>query len=899
MMAQPPFDLDKAIASWRHVVARRQVFSVEDIDELERHLRDHTAHLASLGRDSKSAFEEALRSLGNVEDGETEYRKVRWGKLRRHHRIASDLIYRSTMLENYLKIAWRNVAREKGYAAINVVGLAVGIALCTLIFLFVRDELTFDRFHAQGERIFRVEEITINADGSREGGGPSGPIVVGPAMQADIPGIQQYIRFLFQDHYARVDSAALESIEERVAYADAPMLETFTFPLRKGNPETALDGVDHAVLTESVARRHFGDENPIGRTFQIRLDQTYEDFVVTAVAADPPGNSTIQFGVLLPFERLFSSNPSFRDNRDSWHFYWPETYVALAAGRTERDVEALLPEFHRTYHEDDIARQREDGTYDSSKVPTYDLKPIRDIHLTGDSDPVWSYILSGIAAAVLLIACINFTTLSMGRSARRAREVGVRKVVGAGRRQLMAQFWGEAFLLSASAALLGVLLAAAFLPVFNDLTGKGVELVDVVGWTTILFLIGLIAVTGLIAGGYPAFILSAFQPVETLRNQLRFGRSSGFMRTLVVLQFALTVFLITSTLIMARQLAYTRSMDLGFDKDQVVLIPTRGLDAALIAEHFRSELESRPQVVGVTASGNMLGRTGTMGTSFRIDGKAHTLSVFRVDEEYVDFLGLELLAGRNFSPTADDSGRAVIVNEAFVRDFGLEDPIGKPIPRPPGDAPGADPVIVGVVKDYHFQSLYKEVGSVLLTRDPGWQFENVLVRIRPEGIPQTVDLLRNSWQGTAPDLPFTYQFLDDQMQSQYANDRRWSQIVRYAALFAVLIACLGLLGQAALSVTRRTKEIGIRKVLGATLHDIVLLISREFAVLVTIGIVVAAPTAYLAMQRWLEDFAYRIPLSGWMFLAAGCAALLIALMTVGYHAVKSALTDPVKSLRYE
>jgi putative ABC transport system permease protein len=471
--------------------------------------------------------------------------------------------------------------------------------------------------------------------------------------------------------------------------------------------------------------------------------------------------------------------------------------------------------------------------------------------------------------------------------------------VGAERKQIIAQFWGEAFLLSGVALFVGLLLALIFLPVFNNLIDKTLGFGITDGWTLGAVQVGLVIITGLIAGSYPALVLSGFQPIETLKNRLRVGKTSSFTKSLVILQFAFTVFLITSTLIMTRQLAYTRSMDLGFDKEQVVVIPTSGLDAGRIAERFRTELGRQPSIVGVTASGNTLGQTGTMGTGFVLDGKQHRISVFRVDTNYLDFLGLELVAGRNFDPNlATDSMRSVIVNEGLVRDFGFENPLGQTIPEP-WLSPAEQPVIIGVVKDYHFQSLYEDMGSVMLTLDPGWAYENLLVRIRPENIPQTLDLLKKTWQNAAPDLPFTYQFLDDQMQAQYADDQRWSQIIQYATIFAVLIACLGLLGLAALSVTRRTKEIGIRKVLGATMSHIVMLISKEFAPLVVLGVVLASPIAYLAMQHWLQDFAYRVPLSWWVFLVAGLAALGIALATVAYQSIKAALADPVKSLRYE
>jgi putative ABC transport system permease protein len=500
---------------------------------------------------------------------------------------------------------------------------------------------------------------------------------------------------------------------------------------------------------------------------------------------------------------------------------------------------------------------------------------------------------------VLLIACINFMTLAIGHSARRAREVGIRKVVGARRRQLAAQFWGEALVLSGVALVLGLVLAAGFLPVFNDLTGKTLRLGAAADGAAGALLVGLVLFTGLVAGSYPALVLSGFRPIETLTNRFRLSGSNVFTKALVVLQFALSVFLITSTVVMKRQLDYTRAKELGFDKEHVVVIPTGGLDGSVVAPRFRAALEREPHVVGVTATGYELGRTGSMGYGFEHEGRHYVVNVLRVETNYLDFLGLDLVAGRNFDPKlATDSTQAIIVNEALVRAFALDDPLGKPIPSLPGD-PQKAPLIVGVVEDHHFQALYQEVAPMMLTLDPEWASSYLLVRIRPDDMPRTLDLLKTTWQAVAPDLPFAYRFLDDTMQERYRDDERWSQIVRYAALFAVLIAALGLLGLAALTVTRRTKEIGIRKVLGARLSHIVLLIAREFALLVGAGVVLAAPVAYLVMRRWLEDFAYRIPLSGWLFVLAGLAALTVALGMVGYQAVRAAGADPVKSLRYE
>ncbi len=894
------FNLETALSTWRHYFAQRRGFQKEDLDELERHVRDHVRHAVEQGIPEEEAFWEAVREVGDYDGAEEEYRKVYWGKLRRRHQIKTELGVMFSMWKNYLKIAWRNALREKGYAAINIFGLAVGLAFCTLIFLYVRDERTYDRFHTKADRIYRIQEATINSDGSISSGSHTLQIPLGPALKADIPEIVQYVRFVPERHYVRAAGASADAIEEDVLFADPSVLQVFTFPLRHGNPATALAGLDGVVLTESMARKYFGEDNPTGKILQIRLDQTFEDFVVTGVAEDVPGNSTIRFGILLSFQKLLADNDFYRQWADSWNFFTPETYVELAEGATARNTEAKFPAFFEKYHRDETTEQSEEGIGDERKVPTYRLQPIRQIHLESDSSPIYSYILSGIALAVLLIACINFMTLSVGRSVRRAREVGVRKAIGAGRLQLMGQFWGEAFVLSGISLLLSLLLVKAFLPVFNHLTGKTLRLDFTADWTIAAMLVGLVLLTGLVAGSYPALVLSGFRPVEILTNRFRLSGSNAFTKSLVVFQFALSVFLVVSALIMTRQLAYTRSVELGFDEEQIVVIPLQGLDGSQVAARFRNALQSQPRVVGVTATGNTLGNTGSMGVGFQYEGKHYAINVFSVETNYLDFLGLDLIAGRNFDPgLATDTTHSFIVNEALVRAFNLDDPVGKPIPGLPGVSPENAPVIIGVVRDYHFQSLYKTIGPVILTLNPDWKYHYLFVRIRPDDIPGTLDLLEKTWRQSAPDLPFAYQFLDDQMQAQYADDQRWSQIVRYATLFAVLIACLGLLGLAALTVARRTKEIGIRKVLGASAAGIVTLLSKDFLKLVLIAFVLAAPLAYLAMSRWLEDFAYRIELGPGIFLIAGGLALLLALATVSYQAVKAALADPVTSLRYE
>lgn len=793
------------------------------------------------------------------------------------------------MFWNYLKVAIRNIAKGKIISFIDILGLALGMACCILIYLFVRDEFSYDAFHANARRIFRVLEVSYNPDGSERSTGSKHPVPLGPALKADLPEVERYVRFRAVEHFVR---SAGEAIKEPVLYADPTIFKVFSFPLLEGNPETALADLNTVVITERTAKKYFGEADPIGRSLQVRIKDGFDEFIVSGVAQNVPSNSSIQFDILLPFENLytyFSKYPAFRT---SWNFLSIRTYVELTEYTSVEATQAKLPALFKKYYPE---KEEEQGG-----VSSLHLQHIMDIHLTSVSKPIHSYILSGIAFIILLIACINFMTLSIGRSTSRSLEVGLRKIVGAQRRQLLAQYWGEALMHSLIALAFGILLTEFFLPIFNDLSGKHLRLDYADNWLTFVASLLIAMFTGLVAGSYPALTLSSFRPVELLRKKLKLSGPNIFTRSLVVLQFALTVFLIISTMVMASQIAYTRSKDLGYNKDQIVVFETNGIDGTMVANHLRIVLSSNPGIAEITATSNTLGRRDTDGARYTLEGKVHTISIFSVEYNYLDFLGLQLLQGRNFDANlASDTKRSIIVNEALVRDFDLTDPIGKTIPGFPGDPKNA-PLIIGVVGNYHFQSLYQEIIPAVLTLDKDWGYYNyVLVRIRPGTIATTIATLKNAWREFTPAAPFVYRFLDDQMQAPYLADQRWEQIVKVASFFAILIACLGLLGLTSLAVASRTKEVGIRKVLGAPVTSIIVLISKEFFWLVLIGNILGAPIAYFAMRRWLQNFAFRTEIGWSVFALAACLALFVALLTVSIQVAKAALANPVESLRYE
>ncbi|MEM6644691.1 MAG: ABC transporter permease [Bacteroidota bacterium] len=895
------FNLDHALAAWRRSLRFNRAFSRDDLDELETHLRDYIEALQSQGYSDEEAFHQALDRLGLRHDMETEYRKVRWTRPKRHQTLLNTLHWHAVMIKNYFKIALRTLYKEKSYAFINIFGLAVGLAVCLLLFLFVRNEWTYDQFHPKVGQLYRVNAVSAEEDGQLDDqGNTSHPLALAPALEAEVPGVEAAIRVRGFDYYIRHEQA--EAISVRGTFVDPAFTTQFGFAMQAGDAASALNDPLNIVLSTSTADKLFGNIDPLGSQVSVHLNGSYVDFTVTGIIADPPGNSTIQFEALMPFAAYPMHYPDMQRNADNWNYSVVLTYLALREGLTADDVAPALADLYAKHYEDRLAYAREEYNLSADVVAgTFALRNMADIHLVETSDPTYSYILLGIALGILVIACINFMTLTIGRSARRAMEVGVRKAIGAQRGQLMAQFWGEAFMLTALALLLGLGLAVASLPVFNAVTDESLVWTGLFAPSVLIALLGLFAATGFIAGSYPALLLSRFRPIETLSNRLRLSGANGLTKGLVIVQFALSVFLMVSTLVMSAQMRHTQTMNLGFDKDHVVVIETFGMDGRGIVQKLEQTLASEPNVLGVTASGNSLGWRGSMGSRFTHEDRVYTVNMFTVESNYFDFFGIPFAEGRGFDVqrSADSTG-AIIVNEALVRDFqekdgALTNPIGEAIPH--GRVPDAQ--IVGVVEDFHFNVLYQEVAPAMFALENYWGVNYVFVRLNPAAVPDALAATEAAWTAVVPDIPFQYQFLDDTMQRVYANDQQWSAIVRYASFFAIFIACLGLLGLATLTTARRTKELGIRKVLGASVSRLVGLVARDFLWLVVAGIAIAVPVGLIVMQRWLEDFAYRIELGPLLFIIGAVLALGLAASVVSLQAYRAARANPVESLRYE
>ncbi len=787
------------------------------------------------------------------------------------------------MLKNYFKIALRNF--KKGHAYINVAGLAVGMACCVLIALFVRDELSYDRYHENAERIVRLVEERARV------GAPFAPV-----MQAEFPEVEQAVRL----HHMFWSTPLLTVgergfYEGRIFFADSNLFAVFSFRLLRGDPKTALAAPFSMILTETTAAKYFGDADPIGQI--ITYDDIHE-YTVTGIVEDTPPNSHFRFDFLASFSTLYA-NEEFWGMPLTWTNPTAITYLLLRDPGAAEALEAAIPDF--------IVRHRGEEFRDWR---TFRLQPLTDIHLKSklrfetepNGDIAYVYIFALIGLAVLLIACSNFINLTTARSAERAREVGLRKVVGAHRGQLIRQFLSESMLMSVLAGALAVALAGLALPVFNTLAGKALTMDAVVSGGMLAGLIGVVLFVGVAAGSYPAFVLARFRPVTVLKGAATPATGGAMLRKgLVLFQFAVSMVLIAGTAIVYEQLAFMQSRTLHVDDEQIVVAPMLDRSFRPQVETLKEALMQHPQVVAVSGSHRVPGQLMN-GFGYVVEGgdREDPVSVrdVGVDHDFTKTFGLELAAGRGFSrEIVTDETDAYLINETAAQAFGWMDPedaVGQRIERVDGAQPG---VVVGVVEDFHYLSLHHPIEPLVMHLRPFVM--NLAIRVRADDLPATLASLERTWQQFTPAFPFDYYFLDDAFDSRYRAEKRAGQLVGYFALLAIFIACLGLFGLAAFSAAQRTKEIGVRKVLGATVGGLVVLLSREFVRLVGLAFVLAVPLAYVAMSRWLDGFAYRVEISWGIFLMVGSLTLAIALVTVSYQAVKAALADPVESLRYE
>jgi putative ABC transport system permease protein len=801
------------------------------------------------------------------------------------------------MFKNYLKIALRNLIKQKLYTIITILGLSIGITCCLLIMLYVKQELSYDRFYPNADRIYRVaHEETTSQKKSYMTATPT-PLAL--ALKEENPEVEHITRIYF-DAQVLFEYEAKRIFEDNVIFADPDFFQVFPFRILKGDPSSLLDTPDSMVLTASMAKKYFGDEEAIGKFISINKQ---ESFRVTGVIQDVPVNSHFHFDVVLSF--LAKNEQNFG------------TWLNLWTGYTTLYTYAVLPENLNV--EEFTSRVENIITEHSEERPGVTRKiffqPLKSIHLYSHFEDEIEQnnfvsnliILSTIAFLILIIACINYMNLATAQSEKRAKEVGMRKVLGAERLQLVKQFTGESILLTLLAVFLSLVLVEIFLSTFSSLVGKPVRFIY---GENLFFLVGffvLAIVIGAISSVYPAVFLSRHQPAVTLKGLKDSPRRSPgqlwFKKALVVIQFVVSILLIICTLIINQQLRYMRNARLGFDKEHTVVFPLLSDSARNQYETIKNELMTHANVVGATACfRSPIGDNVLMTRAFpkgREDGTNFSIYINSIDYDFIDNFGIEMAAGRNFSKKySTDAKNAFIVNEATVREIGFASPaeaIGKKLLI---GFYGVEGTIMGVTKDHHISSLHEEIEPLVMIHTPQF-FYSMAVKISSDNIPQTLSFIEKTWSKFIPEFPFTYSFLDEYIDRLYKGDEQTARIVRTFSVIAVFIACLGLFGLATFAAERRTKEIGIRKVLGATSSNITFLLSTEFTKWVLVANIIAWPIAYYAMNRWLQGFAYRINIGIWSFVLSAVMAFVIALLTVSYQSVKAAIANPVESLRYE
>jgi putative ABC transport system permease protein len=809
------------------------------------------------------------------------------------------------MLRHYFRIAIRNLGRHKVLTIINILGLSLGLACFCLILVFAVNEFSYDNWHVKAVRIFQVDETWERKDGQTFGTN-GGNMAVGPAFKQDFPDVEDAVRVSASDEKLMKGNNGTMRLD--MSFADPGFFTMFSFPLLSGAPAQVLLDPHDIVVTRSKAIQLFGTADAVGKTVQIKFDTVYRPFKVSGVAADLPKNSSVTFDIMGSFDYLLVSDSDRFQALNNWHrTYGDMTWLLLKPGsRLMGDSNRLLqfrwkhmPEELDNYHKEKKIQAR------------YALQPLLQVHTDPNvsgigvqpTDPANIWILLGIAAGILLIASINFTTLAIARSASRAVEVGVRKVLGGHRSQLMRQFLAESVLLSVLSAILGCLLAVVLLPWFNELADKQLSFSVFEHPQLAWMLAGLTLLVGLLAGCYPALVLSGFRPVDVLKSRIRMGGSNYFTRSLVTLQFVLSIGLIIGTVIILRQVNFMRNKDLGLIKENTVVVLPRDVDAAKGFDLLRQKLASDPQVAGVTASQFGLGEgRGMMNDRYEFNGVMSSAIVYPVATNFLSVMGLHLLAGRGFDPAITlDTVSNVVVNETLVSDFlgvTAAEAVGKQFKGFDGSTPQYK-TIIGVVRDFNFDRLNRKVRPQLFYvpahLDPGVY----LVHLRGGDPTATLATIGTFWKGFAPDVPLRTSFLDEDLGRFYKSEMRWGNIIAAAGGISIFLACMGLFGLAALAAINRIKEIGIRRVLGASGFEIVGLLTGDFLQLVVVASLIASPLAWYIMNKWLQHFAYRIDIGGWIFALVALAALAIAWVTIGVQAWRAARINPMENLRTE
>ena len=842
-----------------------------------------------------------FRQFGSLGDFEEDYKKIlsKKGKFKAVFWYFSqtivalticlkELIYWSfIMFKNYFKTAFRNIKRQKILTFINIFGLSLGIACCLLILLWVQDEFSYDRFHKNADNIFEVYGI-LNMGNFRAMTGA--PLPMGKTLQKEFPEVKASA-IVDQTHLGVKTGGNV--YKQKVFFTEPAFFEIFSFEMKDGISEKYLTGTNDVIITESLAYKCFGSAETIGKFLSILINGIYKDFIVTAVIRDFPQNSSLKCDLLLNIDNLY------KEVKNEWgNNQRKGLFLLLKDKNFTSELEKAFPDFLKKYADENGFK--------------YLLQPLTDYHLKAEhswvmkenSRPVFSYMLSGIAFLVLIIACFNFTNMAIGNSSSRTREIAVRKVVGAEKRELFKQYMFETTLISFLALITALVLAVLFLPTFNILSGKMLVIGQLLNPRALTAIMIIMIITTVIAGSYPAFVLARFKSVDLFRKKIKISGKNIFTKVLIVLQFSISIFLIAATLFLRDQYNFMLKKDLGYSPENTIVIPVKDIDkfpnkGKTILTAFKQSLLKYGDIESVS-SANWDLATYYAGTLVKDNEGNQSILVFTgIDQDYIKTLNLELVEGRNFSyDFAEDLKESVLVNETFVREFNIKNPIGRKFSEF-FEKTANDYKIIGIIKDFHSESLHKRIRPTFLTfgKEQGYQY--IYIRIKPGNYQGTLSSIKKELSKIAPNIPFVYNFLDEMVIEKYEMEKRWSRIIDYSSIFAVLIACSGLFGLTLLTAAKRTKELSLRKIFGASTGNIIKIIQRDFLVLVILANIIGWPAVYFAVKKLFENFAYKIPIGPLPFIAAGFGAAVVAAVTISTIGIKITRTNPVDTLRYE
>jgi len=790
------------------------------------------------------------------------------------------------MIKNYIVIAVRNLLRNPVYALINIFGLSIGITCGLLILIFIKNEISYDRFQEKKKDLYRMVFEWANPNGSDISPQMTAPVA--PDMMEEFPEVKAATRITgYRDGYFSYQNKSYKTAN--VIYADSLFFEMFSFKLISGDPQTILKEPYTVVLDEKTAQNIFGNEDPIGKI--VRWNNK-DDLMIKGIVKSPPANSHLQFSSLISFSSLYQDKRIYMDWNGGVQYYH---YLELMPGTSVKMIESKLPEF--------MSRHLNNILEGSGWSVNASLQPVTDIHLksnyTGEIGPNGTlssiYIYSAIAIFILLIACINFMNLTTAKSTSRAREIGMRKVLGAEKESLIGQFLGESVIMTLLGFIIALIMIEILLPVFNSMVNRDLDLYKASNLDLIIAIPLFVIITGFIAGSYPAFVMSSFVPSKVLKGIIAGKKgASGFRNILVLFQFAISLILIICTIVIYSQLGYIKSKDVGYNKVNIMVL-------RFTSENFKSkylilkdELKSIPGVIISSATSEIPG-TGFTSNGYRPEGfdRFIMFNAVDVDYDYIETMGLQVIRGRAFSPEFPSDKDTYMVNETLARELNWADPEGKTIER------GGAHTVIGMVKDFHFASLHEEIGPLIFTMTPYLGYDYLLVRFRTDNLDALINSIRKTWEKIDQNEPFEYTFLDDVFNEMYGSEQKLGSMLLYIAILAIIIACMGLFGLALYSTEQSTKEIGLRKVFGSTITRVVLLLTGKFTRWVLLANLLAWPVAYIIIRKYMQMYAYRIDLPVWVFFATALGAYLIALVTISVQSVKAGTTNPAKTLRYE